>query len=85
MLKGLELGVDYFDSSVGGMGGSPYATGASGNIVTEDLVHMLADMGIETGIDLEKLLEASRLAQGFVEGELPGKLLKAGPRWRVPS
>lgn len=85
VLKGLELGVDYFDSSVGGMGGSPYATGASGNIVTEDLVHMLADMGIETGIDLGKLLEASRLAQGFIEGELPSRLLKAGPRWRVPS
>ncbi|MDQ3956993.1 MAG: hydroxymethylglutaryl-CoA lyase [Actinomycetota bacterium] len=83
VLAALELGVDYFDSSVGGMGGSPYAAGATGNVATEDLVHMLADMGIETGIDLDKLLDAARLAQRLVQGELPSKLLKAGPRWAV--
>ena len=80
VLESLSLGVDYFDSSVGGMGGSPYAAGATGNIVTEDLVHMLDDMGIETGIDLTRLLDAARLAQSLVEGDLPSKLLKAGPR-----
>lgn len=84
-LTALELGIDYLDSSIGGMGGSPYAANASGNVVTEDLVHMVADMGIETGIDVDKLLDAARLAQGFVEGELPGKLLRAGPRWRLSS
>jgi hydroxymethylglutaryl-CoA lyase len=82
-LKALELGIDYFDASVGGMGGSPYAASASGNIVTEDLVHMLADMQIDTGVDLDALLDAAQVAQGFVEGELPSKLLKAGPRWRL--
>ena len=82
VLKALELGVDYFDSCVGGMGGSPYAANSSGNVVTEDLVHMVTDMGIDTGIDLDAILGAARLAQGFVEGELPSKLLKAGPRWR---
>ncbi len=81
VLTALDLGVDYFDSSVGGMGGSPYAAGATGNVATEDLVHMLADMEIETGIDLDKLLAAARLAQGFIQGELPSKVLKAGPRW----
>ncbi|MFN2389779.1 MAG: hydroxymethylglutaryl-CoA lyase [Actinomycetota bacterium] len=80
VLIALQLGVDYFDASVGGMGGSPYADGATGNLVTEDLVHMLDDMGIATGIDLDALLDAARLAQGFVRGELPSKLLKAGPR-----
>lgn len=81
VLTGLELGIDYFDSSVGGMGGSPYAAGATGNVTTEDLVHMLEDMGIATGVDLDALLKAARLAQEMIEGELPSKLLKAGPRW----
>ena len=80
VLKALELGIDYFDSSIGGMGGSPFASGATGNIVTEDLVHMLEDMSIETGVDVGRLLEASRFAQSLVEGELPSKLLRAGPR-----
>jgi hydroxymethylglutaryl-CoA lyase len=80
-LMALEMGIDYFDSSVGGMGGSPFASGSTGNIVTEDFVHMLEDMGISTGVDLDKLLEAARFAQSFVEGDLPSKLLRAGPRW----
>lgn len=83
VLAALELGVDYFDASVGGMGGSPYAAGATGNITTEDLVHMLDDMEIETGVDLDALIAAARLAQGFIEGELPSKMLKAGPRSAV--
>jgi hydroxymethylglutaryl-CoA lyase len=83
VLAALDLGVDYFDASVGGMGGSPFAVGATGNIATEDLVHMLADMGIETGVDLAALLEAAHFAQGLISGELPGKVLKAGPRWSV--
>ncbi len=83
VIVALELGIDFFDASVGGMGGSPFAEGSTGNVCTEDLVHMLEDMGISTGIELEALLEAARIAQGFVQGELPGKLLKAGPRWNV--
>jgi hydroxymethylglutaryl-CoA lyase len=65
------------------LGGSPYAAGATGNIATEDLVHMLDDMDIETGIDLDRLLAAATIAQELIEGELPSKLLKAGPRSRV--
>jgi hydroxymethylglutaryl-CoA lyase len=80
VLTALELSVDYFDASVGGMGGSPYATGATGNIATEDLVHMLEDMDISTGVDLGALLEAARVAQSFIRGDLPSKVLKAGPR-----
>lgn len=83
VLAALELGVDYFDSSIGGMGGSPFAQGATGNIATEDLVHMLSDMQIATGIDFDVLLEAARLAQSLIQGELPSKTLKAGPRWQV--
>ena len=79
----MEHGVDYFDASIGGMGGSPFAEGATGNIATEDLVHMVGDMGIETGIDLDALLEAARVAQSLIQGELPSKLLHAGPRWAV--
>ena len=81
VLAGLQLGVDYFDASIGGMGGSPFAEGATGNIATEDLVHMLADMDIDTGVDLFALLEAGRVAQEIIAGELPGKVLRAGPRW----
>jgi hydroxymethylglutaryl-CoA lyase len=83
VLVALEMGVDYFDASVGGMGGSPFAAGATGNIATEDLVHMLIDMNIETGVDLDGLLDAARFAQTIVEGELPSKVLRAGPRWAV--
>ncbi|MFN2586785.1 MAG: hydroxymethylglutaryl-CoA lyase [Actinomycetota bacterium] len=83
VVTALDLGIDYFDASIGGMGGSPYAAGATGNVATEDLVHMLADMQIETGVDLDKLLEAARLAQRLVAGALPSKVLKAGPRWAV--
>ena len=86
VVTALGLGVDYFDSSVGGMGGSPFAAGATGNVATEDLVHMVEDMGIDTGIDLDVLLEAARVAQGFIQGELPSKVLKAGPRLvRTPA
>jgi hydroxymethylglutaryl-CoA lyase len=83
VLEALELGIDFFDSSIGGMGGSPFASGATGNIATEDLVHMLIDMEIGTGIDLNRLLEAARRARGLIGNELPSKLLKAGPRWDV--
>lgn len=83
VLAALGCGVDYFDASAGGMGGSPFASGATGNVVTEDLVHMVEDMGIDTGIDMEALLSAARIAQSFVSGELPSRLLKAGPRDRV--
>lgn len=83
VLTALQLGIDYFDASIGGMGGSPFASGATGNVATEDVVHMLMDMGIDTGVDLDKLIEAGQIAQSFIEGELPSKVLKAGPRWKL--
>jgi hydroxymethylglutaryl-CoA lyase len=82
VLAGLERGVTRFDASVGGLGGCPYAPGASGNAVTEDLVHMLEDMGVDTGIDLDALVECAALAQDIVGRELPSALLHAGPRSR---
>jgi hydroxymethylglutaryl-CoA lyase len=80
VMAALERGVTRYDASVGGLGGCPYAPGASGNAVTEDLVHMLGDMGIDTGIDLDALLDCARLAQEIVGRELPSALLHAGPR-----
>jgi hydroxymethylglutaryl-CoA lyase len=83
ILTALEFGVTEYDASVGGLGGCPYAPGASGNVATEEVVHMLHDMGIETGIDLEKLIEAARLAEKIVGRELPSGVLRAGPRSRT--
>jgi hydroxymethylglutaryl-CoA lyase len=80
ILVGLELGIRDFDASVGGLGGCPYAPGAAGNCATEDLVYMLLGMGIETGIDLERLVEAGRVAEGIVGHKLPGKVHQAGVR-----
>jgi len=79
-LVGLELGIRDFDSSVAGLGGCPYAPGAAGNLATEDLVYMLHGMGIETGVDLDKLIEAGRIAEAVVGRRLPGKVHQAGPR-----
>ncbi len=80
VLVGLELGVRHFDASVGGMGGCPYAPGAAGNVATEDLVYMLEGMGVRTGVDLERLVEAARAAESIVGRSLPGKVHRAGIR-----
>lgn len=78
IVVGLELGIRNFDASVGGLGGCPYAPGAAGNVATEDLVYMLHGMGVTTGIDLERLVEAARAAESIVGRPLPGKVHKAG-------
>jgi hydroxymethylglutaryl-CoA lyase len=70
VLAALELGVDDFDASVGGLGGCPYAPGASGNIATEELVYMLEDMGVGTGVDLAAMIEAAAAAERIVGREL---------------
>jgi hydroxymethylglutaryl-CoA lyase len=77
ILAGLLEGVDLFDASVGGLGGCPYAPGASGNVASEDVVAMLGAMGIETGIDLDRLLAASRLAEELVGRPLTAHVLQA--------
>jgi len=76
----LELGVHEFDSSIGGLGGCPFAgnKGAAGNVCSEDLVFLCEEMGIETGIDLDLLIAAALRAQELVGHELPGKLMKSG-------
>jgi hydroxymethylglutaryl-CoA lyase len=85
VLAALQLGVDDYDASVGGLGGCPYAPGASGNLASEELVHMLHDMGIETGVDLDALIKAAGLAERLVGRELPSQVLRAGPRTRLAA
>jgi hydroxymethylglutaryl-CoA lyase len=80
IVVGLELGVRHFDASIGGLGGCPYAPGAAGNVATEDLVYMLDGMGVKTGVDLERLVEAARAAESIVGRVLPGKVHRAGIR-----
>jgi hydroxymethylglutaryl-CoA lyase len=83
ILIALEAGVTEFDASVGGLGGCPYAPGATGNVATEEVVHMLHDMGIDTGIDLDRLIDVAAMAQRIVGRELPSGVLRAGPRSRT--
>ncbi len=82
VLAALQLGVADYDASVGGLGGCPYAPGASGNIASEELVHMVEDMGVATGVDLEALIDAAREAERLVGHQLPSQVLRAGPRSR---
>jgi len=83
VLAALQLGVVDFDASVGGLGGCPYAPGATGNVCTEDLVHMVEDMGVDTGVDLDALLGAAREAERLVGRMLPSQILRAGPRTQL--
>jgi hydroxymethylglutaryl-CoA lyase len=82
ILAAMERGVTHFDSSIGGLGGCPFAPGASGNVCSEDLVHCLGAMGVETGIDLDKLIAVSRRVQEIVGRALPGQVVKAGKSTR---
>jgi hydroxymethylglutaryl-CoA lyase len=79
-LMGLQMGIDSFDSSCAGLGGCPFAghKGAAGNICTEDLVFMCEEMGIETGINLDALIECARMAEDIVGHPLPGKIMHGG-------
>jgi hydroxymethylglutaryl-CoA lyase len=83
-LAGLEMGITDFDASIAGLGGCPYAPGAAGNLATEDIAYMLSGMGVETGLDLPKLVEAGYVAEAVVGRKLPGKVHQAGlPGTRV--
>lgn len=79
-MAAMELGVFKFDAAIGGLGGCPFAghKGAAGNICTEDLVYMCEEMGIDTGIDLDGLVGAAKLAEELVGHPLPGKVMKGG-------
>lgn len=82
ILAGIEAGVRNFDTALGGIGGCPFAPGATGNVCTEDTVHMLHAMGIETGIELERLVDTSTLLSELVGHASPSYLVKAGPSTR---
>ncbi|MDL2336984.1 MAG: hydroxymethylglutaryl-CoA lyase [Pseudomonadota bacterium] len=81
-LAAFDVGVVRFDASLGGLGGCPFAPGASGNVCTEDLVHMFEAMGENTGVDLEHLLTLARALPGIVGHAVPGQVMKAGPATR---
>jgi hydroxymethylglutaryl-CoA lyase len=83
VLTALELGVADFDASVGGLGGCPYAPGATGNIATEELIPMVEDMGVTTGVDLDAMIEAAAEAERIIGRTLPSQVLRAGPRTRT--
>jgi hydroxymethylglutaryl-CoA lyase len=85
VLAGLEEGVDQFDASFGGIGGCPFAPKATGNICTEDLVYLLHEMGIETGIDLRSLMRIATQVEALVGRDLPGQIMKTGPRLDLHS
>ena len=87
ILTSLEYGITDYDSSVGGLGGC-MTPGSTGNVATEEVVHMLEDMGIDTGIDLKALIEVAKMAEGLVQRRLESGVLRAGPRtqlWQRPK
>jgi hydroxymethylglutaryl-CoA lyase len=83
-LAALEMGIATFDASSGGLGGCPYAPGASGNMATEDLVYLLNGMAIESGVDLKKLVAASQIIAPYLDHPLPGRYLQACTRAAMP-
>ncbi len=82
VMAALDAGIRTFDASVGGLGGCPFAPGAAGNVATEDLVYMLSEMGIETGIDLERLLDVSDLVGRLVEHPVRARINRSLLQWK---
>lgn len=80
---GLLAGINRFDTSVGGLGGSPFAAGAAGNVATEELVALCDDLGISTGLGIDALIEAALLVEGFIGHPVPSRVAHAGPRSRL--
>ena len=78
--ESLNMGLDIFESSVGGLGGCPFAPGATGNVCTEDLVYFMHELGLRTGIDLVKLIKVAKRVEEAIGRELPGQVMKAGQR-----
>ena len=85
VMVGLDLGIREFESSIAGLGGCPFAPGATGNICTEDLVYLLEESGFDTGIDLDALIAVARRVEAVIGRPLPGQVMKAGPRLRKYS
>jgi hydroxymethylglutaryl-CoA lyase len=82
VMLGLDLGIREYESSIAGLGGCPFAPGATGNICTEDLVYLLEESGFDTGIDLDALIGVARRVEEVIGRPLPGQVMKAGPRLR---
>ncbi|MCD8503948.1 MAG: hydroxymethylglutaryl-CoA lyase [Burkholderiaceae bacterium] len=80
VLAAIDAGIDRFDAALGGIGGCPYAPGASGNACTEEVVHMLELEGFDTGVDLQKLMQVSAMLPALVQHDVPSQILKAGHR-----
>ena len=78
VLAAMDVGATNFDSAVGGIGGNPFLDNASGNLATEDLVHMCEEMGVETGVDLDAVIETYRFVEETVQHRLPGKVGRVG-------
>jgi hydroxymethylglutaryl-CoA lyase len=78
-----QAGVDRFDCSVGGLGGSPFAAGAAGNVATEEVVALFDDLRVSTGLDVERLIEAALLVERFIGHVVPGRVAHVGPRSRL--
>ena len=83
IMVAMQRGVSRFDAAIGGLGGCPYSPGATGNVATEDVVHMVEDLGVTTGIYLEHLIECGQLAEQLVGRQLPAQVLRSGPRTRT--
>jgi hydroxymethylglutaryl-CoA lyase len=80
---GLSQGITHYESSIGGLGGCPFVPRATGNVSTEDLVYLFQESGVQTGADLDKLIAAAGLAERVIGRELPGQIMKAGPRLKT--
>ena len=80
--EALQLGYQRFESSIGGLGGCPFAPGATGNVATEDLVYLIRELGRDCGVDLAQLIECARRVEQVIGRTLPGQVMKAGPRLR---
>ena len=85
VMNGLDLGIREYESSFGGLGGCPFAPGATGNICTEDLVYLLHECGYETGIDIEALAAVARQVQVVMDRDLPGQFMRAGARLKLST
>jgi len=80
VMAAVDAGIDSIDASLGGIGGCPYAPGATGNICTEDTVHMLEACGVDTGVNLDAMLDLARTLPGLLGHPVPGQILQAGKR-----
>ena len=85
VMNGLALGIREYEASIGGLGGCPFAPGATGNICTEDLVYLLHECGYDTGIDVDALAAVARRVQGLMQRDLPGQFMRSGPRLKLSS